>query len=410
MKSFSILYLASCTAVLPAQEKPFPMLEGLSVPAGANSAFPFLQTIPDGHVLMSWVEPGATAKHALKIAEFDGTHWTPTRTVVEGDQFFTNWADVPSAVKLRDGRYVAHWLNRSGPATYAYDVKVRVSTDAGAAWLPTMSPHRDGTQTEHGFATVFDSPIAGVGIVWLDGREMTGHASSNHDEHESKGSMTLRSALLTAENEFTPELLIDDRVCECCPTASAVTRNGVVVAYRNRSEDEIRDIYVTRLVDGSWSKPIAVHDDEWNISGCPVNGPALASDGTRVVLAWYTSANAEPRVKVAFSNDEGATFAPPIQVSDGVPLGRVDVELLPDGSALVLWLQWREDGGKLLARRVSSNGILGGVYTVAHVSTDRASGYPRMVRFGEQLFFVWTETQPAKQLKAAVAPIPMSFQ
>jgi len=97
---------------------------------------------------------------------------------------------------------------------------------------------------------------------------------------------------------------------------------------------------------GSWSVPRAVHADNWEINGCPVNGPSVSADGRRVAVAWYTGAGDSPRVKAAFSTDAGATFGEPIQVDDGETLGRVDVLLLPDGSALVCWLSGNAEGGR----------------------------------------------------------------
>ena len=46
------------------------------------------------------------------------------------------------------------------------------------------------------------------------------------------------------------EAAIDTRVCECCPTDVAVTSEGAVAVYRNRSASDVRDIYVTRRVAG----------------------------------------------------------------------------------------------------------------------------------------------------------------
>jgi hypothetical protein len=69
-----------------------------------------------------------------------------------------------------------------------------------------------------------------------------------------------------------------------------------------------------------------------------VNGPSVAADGRRVVVAWFTSVGETPHVKVAFSEDAGAIFNKPVQVDDGANVGRVDTLLLADGSALVCWL------------------------------------------------------------------------
>src|SRR5690606_29778853 len=118
---------------------------------------------------------------------------------------------------------------------------------------------------------------------------------------------------------------------------------------------------------------VAVHADNWEISGCPVNGPALAADGHQVAIAWFTAANDSARVKVAFSGDAGASFGDPIVADDGAPAGRVDVALLQGGDALVTWIE--RVGGDTAAvrvRRVRRDGQAGTSFTVASSSAARA--------------------------------------
>jgi hypothetical protein len=183
------------------------------------------------------------------------------------------------------------------------------------------------------------------------------------------------------------------------------TANGLLVAYRDRSDDEIRDIALVRYENGIWTTPRIVHADNWNISGCPVNGPALATDGKNVVLAWFTAPNAEPKVFVTFSSDEGVTFGSPIRVDKGKPLGRIDVELLPDGSAVVLWMEYGEDETRLLARRVLQDGTQSNTLLVSPISAERASGYPRIARVGNELYFAWTELTGGKKVRMAATSI-----
>jgi hypothetical protein len=164
-----------------------------------------------------------------------------------------------------------------------------------------------------------------------------------------------------------------------------------VIAYRNRTADEIRDIYVTRRVNGKWTAGAPVFEDKWKIAACPVNGPALAASGNQVALAWFTGAQDTARVKVAFSKDGGATFGSPTRIDGGSPGGRVDAVLLADGSALVSWIE--RIGGDTAAvrvRRVTPDGKSGEAITVAKSSTARASGVPKMVLAGEQVIFAWT--------------------
>ena len=93
-------------------------------------------------------------------------------------------------------------------------------------------------------------PGAGLGLIWLDGRAMG--SAEGHDAHgASEGAMSVRFGTFDAAWKQTSEMPVDLRVCECCPTTAAMTSDGPVVAYRNRSEDEIRDIYVARLENGT---------------------------------------------------------------------------------------------------------------------------------------------------------------
>jgi hypothetical protein len=368
-------------------------------PAAPGSAQPQLTDSSRG-VLLSWVErTGAQA--ALKFAERTGSGWSTPRQVAAGPDWFVNWADVPSVIRLADGSIYGHWLQKSGPGTYAYDVRLARSTDNGATFSPSFLPHNDGTQTEHGFAALFQTPGAGLGLVWLDGRAMKG---GGHDSHgETAGAMSVRGAFYDRNGRQISEGPVDLRVCECCPTAAAVTADGPIVAYRDRSEDEIRDIYIARYVNGKWTTPVAVHNDRWRIAACPVNGPALSADGKQVAIAGFTAKGDEGHAFAAFSSDSGASFGTPIRLDDASALGRVDVQLLPNGSAIATWIEFTDGRARFTARLVEPSGRKGPALAVAGLNAGRSSGYPRMARFGDELVFAWSETGETPGVRTAVA-------
>jgi hypothetical protein len=165
----------------------------ITTPAGPASAQPQLSTSSRG-VLLSWIERnGSTA--TLKFSELAGGRWSDARTIASGDNWFVNWADVPSAMRLPNGTLVAHWLQKSAASTYAYDVRLSYSTDDGRTWSASFLPHHDGTPTEHGFASLFAMPRGGLGLIWLDGRAMKGgeHAPGGSGEAAKAGSLPRRS-------------------------------------------------------------------------------------------------------------------------------------------------------------------------------------------------------------------------
>jgi hypothetical protein len=420
--------LAALLALAAPADPPVLAPAEIDSPAPPGSAQPQLSVTHDGRVVLSWIEKAGQGRHRFRLAlgsvvsgvSRTGIRWTAPSTIAEGDNFFANWADVPSVVALPDGALAAHWLQMSGPGTYAYDVILRHSTDSGKTWSEPARPHRDGTETEHGFVSIVPWPEGGYGLVWLDGRDFAKHAGGSHGPEGMNAEMSLRATTFASNRRAGlsgppalrqgPEMLVDGRVCECCPTAAARTDRGVVVAYRDRSADEIRDISVTRYEHGKWTPGTPVFADNWTIPGCPVNGPSLSASGRRVALAWFAAPENKARVSVAFSNDGGATFGRPIRVDDGpTPLGRVDAELLADGAALVAWMEYVKDASaEVRVRRVSPDGSRGESTKVASVTSERTSGYPRMVRAGDRIVFAWVAAGANQQtaIKVAVAKAP----
>jgi hypothetical protein len=184
-----------------------------------------------------------------------------------------------------------------------------------------------------------------------------------------------------------------------------MTADGPVIAYRDRSPEEVRDIFVICFADGAWTAPQRVHDDKWTIAACPVNGPAVDARGRHVAVAWYTSAANRPAVRVAFSPDAGATFGPPITVDDGWPVGRVDVVLDPSGHAVVCWLTKGPHRGAIMLRRVSPDGQTGPPMQAARASVARSGGFPKMVAVGRSLLLAWTEDGDPTRLRAVTLPL-----
>jgi hypothetical protein len=374
-------------------------------PAPPGSGEPNLYAAADGRVFLTWIERIGDEGHRLRFAVRDKGNWSEPRTIAEGSDWFVNWADFPSLVALTDGTLVAHWLVKSKSDTYAYNVNIAHSTDGGKSWSKPVVPHRDGTKTEHGFVSLLPSPTVGAALFWLDGRKFTSSEHGHAGHGPSTNEMTLRFTTVGSNGQLSEDVLLDPRVCDCCQTSAAMTSEGPVVVYRDRSGGEVRDISIVRLRGGRWSEPQTVSADGWEINGCPVNGPSVAAQGRQVAIAWFTAAKDKPRVKVAFSDDAGAIFSGPIQVDDGSPMGRVQVLLLPDRSALVSWLERTSKGAEIRVRRVRRDGSRDEAITIAESSAARASGFPRMARSENDVVLAWTQpgAQPTVRL-AVVRP------
>src|SRR5215204_776234 len=221
-------------------------------PANGDSREPELSSTADGRIILSWVEKLDTKRYALRTAVRDPTRWTEPYTVAEGNNWFINWADFPSVIAFNDNSLAAHWLVKSGSGTYAYNVNIALSNDSGKTWTKPIVPHLDNTQTEHGFVSLIPLNDGRLGAIWLDGRNMKGMKDEHDEDKPSPVSMTLRYAAIDASGKISDEAELDERVCECCQTSAALSSDGVVAVYRDRSQNEVRDIYSVRQASGAW--------------------------------------------------------------------------------------------------------------------------------------------------------------
>ena len=221
--------------------------------------------------------------------------------------------------------------------------------------------------------------------------------------------MTLRSAVLDSKGEITNHLLIDEMVCECCQTSMAISNDIPLVVYRDRSKGEIRDIYYSRYIDSDWTEPQPIHNDGWEINGCPVNGPNVDSYGDNVVVSWFSASNGRPKVNLKFSTDNGRTFGDKILIDEveNSPLGRVDIEFISETEAMISWLSTVDGKGKLLIRKIKINGDIGPIKVVEEVSTERSTGFPQIEEFNDDVYISWTDNSESGK-KVRVTKIPLS--
>jgi hypothetical protein len=352
----------------------------------------------DGDALiLSWLEPAHAGvkpqdgDYALRMSRLVSGRWSEPSTIAAGKDFFANWADFPSVTSAGGGRLVAHWAAMSAADPNAYDVRLARSNDSGRTWIPMGTANDDRTPTEHGFVSAVPES-RGVRLFWLDGR----------DTASGRGSMGLRTARVGDRIEASERL--DSRVCDCCQTAAAMTAGGPVVVYRDRTANEVRDTAIIRREGNRWTEPRDVATDGWEIEGCPVNGPAVAARDRKVAVGWFTQAANRPRVKVAFSNDAGASFGAPAIIDSDLPLGRVGIVLDENGDALITWVAAEGKAAAIRLARVTARGRKGANIKIAGTEMSRAGGFPRLARSGSLLVVTWVESGEPSRIRAATLP------
>jgi len=365
-------------------------LTRLPSPAPANSSLSRVVADESGEIYLSWVSQDAE-QATLAFARLTSEGWDAAQVISEGRNWFVNWADFP-VLSVDSSGMVAHWLQMSATGTYDYDIRARFYAQDKATWTEARTIHTDGISAEHGFVSMLPLNDGTTLISWLDGRE-TVHS-------EPPGAMTLRAGIFDKSGANISEWELDHRVCDCCQTSSAMTENGPIIVYRDRSQQEVRDIYATRLVDGAWTLPQAIHNDNWQIAGCPVNGPSVAAMNKRVAVAWFNAKDDVPKIQLVLSTDSGLSFSEPIVVESPNTNGRVDTTILDSGNIIVSWMDTVGEA-KIMLSRYDINGELLSTTEVAGSSPSRRSGFPIIEAVGNSVYVTWTDIDATPQVKVA---------
>lgn len=391
---FIMAFLNACN------EKSMELVEEIDIETANPSSLPRLFTNSQGETYLSYVERTPEKVAKLFFSKLENGQWATPQLISEGDNWFVNWADFPSVIE-NNSRMAAHWLQKSEAGTYDYDVRVAFSNNSGKDWGESIVAHNDGIAAEHGFVTMLPLDNQRTFMTWLDGRNTK---SGSHDAHESghgAGAMTLRAAIFDKNGKTVEEWELDNRVCDCCQTTAAKTDNGIIVVYRDRSENEIRDMSVVRLINREWTKPEPLLVELWKMPACPVNGPSVTAQGNQVAVAWFMAKEGTPEVKLAFSKDGGATFDHPIIVSQMSTSGRVGTTTLNNGNVLVSWLENVGEMASIKLAEYSPSGALISKKTIAETTAARASGFPVITSNGDDVYMAWTQSEGQSTIKTA---------
>jgi len=388
---FCVILLFSCE-----QAATWDMV-GIANPSNNNSGESSLLVDNEGQIYLSWIDLEADTLSKLQYAKLSNDKFGPAKTIAQGSDWFVNWADFPALVQFpQSKKLLAHWLQKSSEGTYDYDVRIATSSVTSEEWSPSAILHNDGVAAEHGFVSVtpYDDKLL---AVWLDGRHMKKAASKDkeHNDHgHGEGAMTLRSALIDKDNNISNRIELDNEVCECCQTDIAVTDAGPIVVYRN-SETGIRDIYYTRGIDNDWTIPKAIHEDNWQIAGCPVNGPRIDAKGSNVAITWYSGA--DQTVKVVYSTDSGSSFSLPIIVSDKETIGRLDVCFVSDSDFVVSYMEAENNDARIMIKKFAIGDNVSQAFLIGNTSSARASGFPRLATANSRLYVSYTYVDSTHQ-------------
>ncbi len=347
---------------------------------GGGAGIPTTAVDPgSGAVYWAWFgkdDEGQAAVYAAALRPTDSEPGRPVRVSPPEVSVNAHPQAPPQIAVSNDGTVYVVWSTRreiEGRRFPASHLQLARSIDGGRTFEAPIFVNDDasGPPAGHTFHNLATGPDGTVFVSWLDSRD-DGEAHAQH-HHHGASSTTVRVA--RSENggqSFDPGVVVARGSCQCCRTSLHIAPNGTIyIAWRHIFGENTRDIAVARSENGgrTFSEPTRVHDDNWDIDGCPHAGPVIATDaGGNVHVGWYTAASGREGIYHAVSENGGVTFSEPEPLITRVPISRVDMAPTDPGVTLI----WEDaPSGELHIRNTSDAALplrrmKGSAPTLAH--------------------------------------------
>lgn len=248
----------------------------------------------------------------------------------------------------------------------------------------------------------------GVVAVWLDHRDTAGHGDHAMHQHgtnkesEADADPTARAQLsklwFARVDDATTAKPVASGVCYCCKTTIATGSSGTIyAAWRHVYPGSRRDIALATSRDGgrTFSEPIRVSQDDWQIDGCPENGPSLAVDSRgRIHLVWPTLTRDSGRDTLALfytTSSDGHAFSRrqriPITTAAAY---HPQLVVQGDGRLLVAWDEL-QNGARRIRMASGAAGADGAVrFSAIRLSGDDEGAYPVVASTNAGPIAVWS--------------------
>jgi hypothetical protein len=307
-----------------------------------------------------------------------------------------------------DPDVIVVWTARAGTHTSVLSAR---STDGGRTFTTATALQSAKAAGDRGWAALAVDGGGAAHALWLDHRGLVagagagahaGHGQAGSRAERRDGAATAQKSGLYYSRAGGAERALASGVCYCCKTALAVGTGGAVfAAWRHVYPGNIRDIAFMHSRDGgrSFSPPVRISEDGWQLDGCPDDGPAIVVDQANVAhIVWPTVIGGDTPEGALFysSTRDGRTFTPRQRIPTlGSPKpSHPQIALDGTGRLYVAWDEVRKGvrGAALRALMPDAAGVA--TFGPVQALSDGSSAYPVLAARPKGLLAVWTSGPP----------------
>jgi hypothetical protein len=251
-------------------------------------------------------------------------------------------------------------------------------------------------------------------VIWLDHRGLAqadGKPRHRHGDHKPGATVLTTDAAAQAvamarksglyyrsDDAASVEHEIASTVCYCCKTALAAGGGRLYAAWRAVYPGSIRDIAAATSADGgrTFGEPSRVSQDNWQIAGCPDDGPAIALDahgGAHIV--WPTLLEGPDPVGALFyaTSGDGRAYSTRVRVPTlgGSKPTHPQIVAAPDGTIVLAWDEVPPDGVRTAAVSVvETRGSTRVPGRPVPLNDGAAASYPVLAATSRGIVAAWT--------------------
>jgi hypothetical protein len=351
-------------------------------------------------IAVVWTAKGAAGTRLLTAKSVDGGRTFSQPSTVPSTDAAGNrgWEAIASDAR---GRISLLWLDHRELASQDGQVAHQHHAPAGTA---TATQKSDGVAkaqlSKLYFATLPDLKVGPTYSASGGGKVGPPHPASPSGRTDQPVALQPRA--------------VTGGVCYCCKTALHIDRNGVIyAAWRHVYPGNMRDIAfsVSRDSGRTFAAPVRVSRDDWQLEGCPDDGPALDVDGSGAIhIVWPTlvSEKGSPAIALfhALSRD-GVRFSPRERLSTTGTPHHPQLHTTADRTIAITWDE-SAGGRRQVVMAAGPARVEGGLRLSRRVlSGSEPASYPAVTVSGSQILTAWTEGPSSGSIiRLARTPLP----
>ena len=289
----------------------------------------------------------------------------------------------PMLLSSADGKTVAaawRWYNGGSGGTNKWVVQARVSADGGQNWgsVATLS---DSSQTSYELSGAMSLDGSRVSVVWRwdNGSTDLVQTSTSGDKGVSWSAVTDLSD--GSEQAVQPTITVSE------------DGSQLVTGWHRNDGSTNKSVIQTKTSSdggGSWSTTAVDLSD--NAEDAVQTQLAASADGQDVVATWSRESSGTYVVQASMSDDAGATWSTPTDLSDGVTEA-LDAQLGSAVDASVVHAVWKAHDGSNYVIRVRTSTDKGASWSATQTisATGQNAKQPRIATSddGSTAVVVW---------------------